>query len=80
MIVSFGVLSMSASDLDMVLICDSLEVFFFGAKLGKFDVDRGSKSSSKIGWARSDVTESLVKGKLHYFLNMLTGSAEAIEH
>jgi hypothetical protein len=79
MIVSFSVLSMSTSDLHVVLIGDGLEVVLFGAKFGELNVDRGSESSSKIGWARSDVAKSLIEGKLDYFLNVLTGSAKTIE-
>ena len=51
---------MNASNLDVVLVSNSLELRHSSAKLGKFDVDGCTESCTKISWARSDVSEMLV--------------------
>lgn len=53
---SLGVLSMDSSDLDVVLVGNSLEFGHVLGELWKSDVDRGSKGSSQVGWAGSDVS------------------------
>ena len=61
MISRLRMLAMDASDLDMVLVCDSLELIHFSTKIWQFNVYRGSKSSSKIGWAGCDVAKALIQ-------------------
>ena len=70
-IVSFGVLTMDSSDLNIVLVSDFVEllfVFFLG-KHWKFDMNRCSQGSSKISWAWGDVTEVVIMSELSFFLD-----------
>jgi len=39
MIISFGVLTMSSSDLDMILVSNRLELLLFSAKLGQLNMN-----------------------------------------
>ena len=68
-IVGLGVLTMSATDLDVVLVSDGLELFLLLAELGELDVDRGAESSAKVGWAGSDVAQVAVVGELRDLFN-----------
>ena len=61
---------MDASNLDMILVSNSLELRHSSTKLGELDVDRCTESSSKVGGARSDVAEMLVVGKFGNLLNL----------
>ena len=45
------VLTMDSSDLDIVLVSNSLELVHLFTKVWKLDMDRGSESSTKVGWA-----------------------------
>ena len=74
-----GVLSMDASDLDVVLIGDLLEVGHFDSELGQLDVDGGSEGGTEVGGARGDVTEVLVVGKFGDLLDLGSGLGESGE-
>ena len=50
-VVSLGVLTVSATDLDVVLVGDGLELILILAKLRKFDVDGGAHAGSEVGGA-----------------------------
>lgn len=63
-VVRFGVFSVNTADLDVVLVSDCLELVFFPGQFWKLDVHGSAHSSSKIGWARSDVAEMFVIGEL----------------
>ena len=78
-IVRLGVLAMSATDLDVVLVCDSLELVLMLGKLGELDVNRGAHSSTAVGWAGSDVAKMLVVGELGLLLNLGGGDGESLE-
>ena len=47
---------MDSSDLYVELVCDSLELVHFGAKVRKSDVYRCSQGCAKVGGARCDVS------------------------
>lgn len=79
-IVSLGVLTVDSSDLDKVLVGDSLELLFNFAKERKLDVHRGSQGSSAIGRTRSDVAQVVVMGKLSCALQSRGSSGQAREH
>lgn len=78
-IVRFGVFTMSSSNLDVVFIGNFLHLSFVFHQLKKFDMNRGSKTSSQIGWARGDVTEMLAVGEFGFFLNTFASSLELRE-
>merc|ERR1719326_113854 len=59
-IIGLSVLSVDTSDLDFVIISDLVEGFFVSHEFGELDVDRSSHGSSKVGWARGDVTKMVV--------------------
>ena len=56
-------LSMDASDLDIVVSGDLVESLLVLHKLGELDVHGGSQGGTKVGWARSDVTKMIIVGK-----------------
>lgn len=47
---------MDSSDLYVELVCDSLELVHFNAKVRKSDVNGCSQSCAKVGGARCDVS------------------------
>ncbi len=61
---------MDASDLDMELIGNLLELGHLGTELRQGNVDRSSQSSSEVGWARSDVAKMFIVGKLSHLLDL----------
>ena len=65
------VLTVATTDLDVVFVSNSLELFLLRAEKWQLDVHGGSQGSSKVGWARGDVTEMVVVGELS---NLLDGS------
>ena len=73
------VLSMDASDLDVVLIGDLLEVGHFDSELGQLDVNGGSECGTEVGGARGDVTEMLVVGKSSDLLDLGSSLGESSE-
>ena len=78
-VVGLGVFSVDSSDLDVVLLGDLVELTLVVHQLWKLDVDGSSEGGSEVGWARSDVTEMVVMGKLADSLNCGGGSAESVE-
>jgi hypothetical protein len=79
-IVGLGVLTVDTSDLNKVFISNRVELIFVVHELWKLDMDGGSESSSKIGWARGDITEMIVMSKLANLLNFRGGSAESVKN
>ena len=73
-------LSVNTSDLDLILLSNSVESFLFTHKLWQLDVDRGSHGGTKVGWARGNVTEMLVVGEINDSFNMLGSSAKSLEN
>ena len=78
-IVGLSVLSMSATDLDVVLVGDGLESVWVLSELGKLDVDGGAHASSTVSRARGDVTKMLVVGETSLLLNLSSSSGESLE-
>ena len=68
-IISLGVLTMDTSDLNMILVGDLIEHGLMLSKQRKLDMNRGSKSSTEVSWARSDVAEMVVMSKSSLLLN-----------
>jgi len=79
-VIRLAVLSVDSSNLDIVLGSDSLKLFLLLRELWELDMNRGSQSSSKIGWARSDVTQMIVMGKFANSLDVSCSSAKSIEY
>jgi len=50
-VISLGVLTVGTSDLNIVLVSDSLELILLVSELGKSDVDGGTEAGSKVGRA-----------------------------
>lgn len=78
-VVSFGVLSVGATNLHVVLVSDSLELVLVLRKLGQLDVHRRAHASSQVGRTRSDVTKMLIIGELGDLFNLGRGSGETFE-
>ena len=78
-VVGLSVLSVDTSDLDEVLVSDSVELLLALHELWKLDMNGSSECSSEVGWARGNVTEMLVVGKLADGFNLGGGSAESVE-
>jgi hypothetical protein len=72
-------LTVSSSDLDEVLVSNSLELIFVLRKLRELDVNGSSQSSSKVSWARCDVTEVGIVRKLANCFDVSYDSAKSIE-
>ena len=72
-------LTMSTSNLDLVLISNGVESGLVSLQLWKLDMDGSSHSGTEVGWARSDVTKMVVVGELNNRFNMSGGSAESLE-
>lgn len=68
-IISLGVLTVSTTNLNVVLSSDSLELFLFVSELGELDVDRGTETGTEVGGARGDVAEVVIVSKLGLLLN-----------
>jgi len=66
----FRVLSMDASDLDVEFVGNSLEVCHFSTELRELNMDRCSKGSSEISWARSDVAKAFIVSETSDLLNL----------
>jgi len=78
-VIGLRVLSVDTSDLDEVLGSDSIELILLLGKFWELDVDGSSQGSTKVGWARSDVTEMFIMGELGNLLNGRSGSAESVK-
>lgn len=64
------VLAMDASNLDMELVGNLLELSHLGSEFWKSNVHRSSQSCAEIGWARRDVAKMFVVSKLGNLLNL----------
>ena len=78
-IISLSVLTVDTSDLDEVLIGNGVEELLLLHELWKHDVDRGSQSSTEVGWAGGDVTEMVVVSERADSLDVSSSSAESVE-
>jgi len=78
-IVGLGVLSVDTSDLHVVLVSDSVELVLVLHQLWKLDVHGSSEGGTEVGWARGDVTEMVIMGKLALGLDVGGSSAESVE-
>jgi hypothetical protein len=76
-VVGLGVLSMDTSDLNVVLVRDGIELVFLLGKTRKLDMNRGSKGSSEVGWAGSDVTKMVIMGELGNFLDQTSSGGKS---
>ena len=72
-------LTVDASDLDVVLVGDGIELLLLLHQLWQLDVHGGSEGSAEVGGARGDVAKVGVVGELADGLNVGGGSAESIE-
>lgn len=79
-IVGLSVLTVNASDLNVVSVSDLVKLVLVCHQLWQFDVHRGSHGSTQIGWARGDVTEVIIMSELQDFLNMSSSSAKSVEN
>ena len=78
-VVGLGVLTMSATDLDVVLVSDGLELVLGSTKLGELDMHGSAHASSAVSGARCDVTKMLVVGELGLLLDQCRGGRESLE-
>jgi len=78
-VISLGVLSMNTSLLDIVLIADSVDLRLILGQLWKSDMHGSSHGSTKVGWARGNVTEMLVMSEFANSFNVLGCSAESFK-
>jgi hypothetical protein len=74
-----GVLSVDTTDLDVVLVGDSLESGPVLGELSKLDVDGGSHGGTEVGGAGGDVTEVLVVGESDDLLDLGSTAGKAVE-
>ena len=79
-IIGFGVLSMDASDLDVVLLSNLVELLLVVHELWQLDVDRGTHGGTQVGWARCDVAEVVVVGELQVLFNLRSSSLQSAEN
>jgi len=73
------VLSVDASDLDMELVSNLLELSLLGSKLGQLDMDRGAEGSSEVCGARGDVTEMFVMSESGDLLDLCASLGQSCE-
>lgn len=78
-IICFSVLTMNTSNLNIIFVCNLIEKLFVFHQFWKFNMNRCTESSSKIGWAWSDITKMIVMCKFTNFWNMSNTSAESIK-
>jgi len=78
-VIGLSMLSVSTTDLNVVLVGDGLELVLGSTKLGKLDVNGSAHASSTVGGAGSNVTEMLVVGELCLLLDLGSGNGEALE-
>ena len=72
-------LTTGSTDLDVVLVSDTLESGHVLHELLQADVNGSAKGSSEVGRARGDVTKMSVVSELSSALNSGGGAAEALE-
>ena len=56
-VISLSVLSVDTSDLDLIFVSNRLMEIWVLHELWKVNVNGGSESSSKVGWASGDVSK-----------------------
>jgi hypothetical protein len=78
-VISLGVLSVSATDLHVVLVGNGLELVWVLSKLGELDMHGSTHASSEVGWARGDVAEMVVGSELSLSLDLVGSDGEALE-
>ncbi len=64
---------MDASNLDVELVCNLLELSHLCTELWKSDVNRCSQSRTEVSWAGSDVTKMVIMSELSNLLNLGRG-------
>jgi len=74
------VLTVSTTNLDVVLVSDGLELVLLLAEFGKLDVHGGAHASSAVGRAACDVAEMLIVCKTCLLLNLGSRNGEALEN
>jgi hypothetical protein len=79
-VVSFSMLTVGTSNLDVEMIGDLLELFLVLSKEGQVDVDRSAKGSATICGAGGDVTEILSVGEFGNLLNLSSGTGKSAEN
>jgi len=79
-IVSFGVLTVGTTDLDVVLVSDSLHLALVLLEFWQVDVDGGAHTGTQVGWAGGDVAEMSVVLELGDGLNLGGSNRETGEH
>jgi len=79
-IVGFGVLSVDTSDLYVIFVSDGLMEIWVLHELWKVDVNGGSESSSKVGWAGRDVTKMLIVSEFGFLLDEVSSGGESLEN
>ena len=73
------VLTTGATDLDVVLVSDSLEFVPVLHELLQADVDRSAEGCTEVSRARCDITEMAVVSELGSSLDSSSGTAETLE-
>jgi hypothetical protein len=79
MVVCFGVLTMGATNLDVVLISNRLESLLVLSKIGKVDMNRGAKSCAEVRRARGDVAEVIIVSEFRDLFDGASGVTESLE-
>jgi hypothetical protein len=74
------VLAVNTTDLNVVLVSNSLESSHVLRKLGELDVDGGAEGGTEVGGAGGDVAKVLVVSELADGLDVSGGAGEAVEH
>jgi len=74
------VFTVDTSNLDVVFVSNGIELILLLSKFWKLNVNRCSQSSTKVSWARSDVTKMFTMRELSNLFNSLSSSAKSIEN
>ena len=72
-------LTVNTTDLNVVLVSNSIECVLLCHKLGEIDVNRSSESSTKISRAGCNISEVIVLSEFTILLNSLSSSAKSIK-
>ncbi len=78
-VIGLGVLSMDASDLDVELVSNCLELVHLLGKLRELNVNGGAEGSSEVGRARGDIAEVSVMSELGNLLDGGSGARQTLE-
>lgn len=71
--------ALGATNLDLVLVRDRLELLHVFAQVGQANVHRGSQGGAQVRGARRDVAQVFRVRELGHSLNVSNSSAETIE-